>query len=167
MMRPQIAAARYEPLSELGDQDGARSCVDRELVVERRGGHRAKLTAEGADGVRAECVREPTAGVVHEDVDRTERSLGLVEHPDRNRRVGKIGLNADGSASLRDDRGHHLVTANGPVAAVFIGKTRIDVDVEPQPRDEHGGALPSEQTGGSRADAVVGAGDNRDMSVEC
>jgi hypothetical protein len=119
------------------------------------------------NALRKESVRHAVRGVVHKNVHRTERGLGLVEYPGYRRRVGQVRLQHLGSSPLPGDAGQHLVCGHRlPGAVQNLPRTARSLHRQPQVGDEHRRTLRGQGSGGRRPNTVVGAGHHRDPTSE-
>ena len=154
------------PARELGDHQRAAAGVDREHPVPGRRRNRLERALHPV-GVRVlERVGHPAARVVDEDVDRTQSFLGGIEQEAGGGLVDEVGLDGYRPASHLLDRTRHAVGVAGSGASVRLGASREVVVRLAQIGDQNRSARSSERRRGRGADPVVGAGDDRDMTVQ-
>ncbi len=92
---------------ELRDQEGPRPSIDRELAVEGLGGHTSQTPPEPVYGLASERVRQPPAGVVHQDVDEPPGLLGSIEQGGDGAGFGQVGFDGQDPAAFPVDRLYH------------------------------------------------------------
>src|SRR4051812_7452431 len=157
-------SARSVSSSELGDHQRRPTCVDGEDLVEGFGRKGTQGPVESIDRGLLEGVRDPSARVIDQDVDRSEPFFGEIEGSSRRRRVGEVGLDRDGVAGLRLDLGKDASSVFGAQASVslVIAVGCSDAKVG----DQNAGAGGGERLRDGGAYPVIGAGDDGDMACK-
>jgi hypothetical protein len=151
---------------QFGYQHGAGTGVHGELPVEGRCAHGSQATVQRAVLLARKRVGQPATGVVDQDLDWAEVTLGGVEQGRRYRGVGQVGLQSDGAVAGRLDLPCDVLPPPHAVLSVAdrsaVGGAGLQAQVGQQ--DER--ASLGQRTPGRRADAVVGAGDQGDAAFE-
>ena len=149
---------------ELADHQGCAHRVDGELPGPGLGGDRLEGPAEAVGRGRREGVGQPPGRVVDQDVNRPELLLGGVEQHGRRGRVGQVGFHGGCPAAAVPDAGDNRCGVLCPVVADGLRGSGIVGVIDSQERAQDRAPAPGQGLGGRRADAVIGARNDRGVS---
>jgi hypothetical protein len=151
---------------ELGDHQSGGSGIDGEVLVHSRCRQGDALPSDVPYSLRAERIGSPSAGVVHEDVHGPELLLRSVEKQTDVRGVCEVCLDRGRSTPVRHDEFDDMLGMRGPVFHRGVLHREVGGVLVAKVGQEDARATSSEDPRSGSADAVVGPGDDRDMTVD-